>query len=70
MDTINSIENKLSALTNHLHNNNKKFDDLMQFLRTSNAGGQASSTISQNGTSEASNINTGEDIISISNSMQ
>jgi hypothetical protein len=67
MDTVNSIiDTRFTEITAHIRNNEKKFDALMEILRTQNAGGQASSPDSQTSTTEASSSKAGEDNASIS----
>jgi hypothetical protein len=69
MDTIATMDNKISALTTHMLNNDKKFDEIMKYLMTNNAGGQASSTIPQIGTTDNGNLEAGDDSVSISGSV-
>jgi hypothetical protein len=66
IETINNMENSISALTTHVLNSDKKFEELMTYLRSNKAGGQASSTINQSGIPANSNIEAGEDSQSIS----
>jgi hypothetical protein len=60
MDTVHSIENRLSSLTTQLHNNDKKFEEIMQFLRASQAGGNISSATSTIGTSQSGQPEAGD----------
>ncbi len=66
MDTIATMDNKISALTTHMINNDKKFDQIMKYLMTTKAGGQASSAIPQIGTTDNGNLEAGDDSASIS----
>jgi hypothetical protein len=60
METVSMmIESKISTLTTHVKNNEKKFDELMTYLRSTN-GGQPSSTAIQNCTPNNSNNEAGE----------
>jgi hypothetical protein len=61
METVSMmIESKISTLTTHVQNNEKKFDELMNYLRSTNGGHPSSATI-QNCTSNNSNDKAGED---------
>jgi hypothetical protein len=60
MDTIHSIENRLSTLTTQLHNNDKKFEEIMQFLRTQSGANTNSPTI-PNSSSNGGQTEAGDD---------
>jgi hypothetical protein len=66
IETINNMENSISVLTTHVLNSNKKFEELMTYLRSTKAGGQESSTINQSGIPANSINEAGEDSQSIS----
>lgn len=71
METVNSIiETKLTAITAHIRNNDRKFDELMSILKTNNARGQASSTNSQTCTAAVGLSEAGEDSESVSSGVQ
>lgn len=59
MDTINTIETRLTALSTHMHNSDRKIIKLMKYLITTNARGQASSTTTQIGTTDSSHSKAG-----------
>jgi hypothetical protein len=60
METVSMmIESKISTLTTHVQNNEKKFDELMKYIRTT-TGGNSSSAIIQSGTTNNSNHAAGE----------
>jgi hypothetical protein len=60
METVSMmIESKISTLTTHVQNNEKKFDELMKYIRTT-TGGNSSSAIIQSGTTNNSNHDAGE----------
>jgi hypothetical protein len=60
MDTIMTLENKISSITNHLHSNDQKFDEIMQFLRSNNTREENSTTTNQNCTSAGSTTEAGD----------
>ncbi len=60
METIHSIEHKISSLTNHLNNNDKKFDEMMQLLRQTISGGQAPPSTTTNSTSNGGQSEAGD----------
>jgi hypothetical protein len=66
METIGTIENRLTTLTTHIQRTDKKFDDIMNYLIASNSGGNTSSATTQHGTAASGNIETGRETPSIS----
>jgi hypothetical protein len=70
MDTITTMDNKISVLTIHMQNSDRKFDELMKYLMTTNARGQVSSSITQTGTADSGNQEAGDDSTLISGNVQ
>jgi hypothetical protein len=66
METISTIENRLTTLTTHIQRTDKKFDDIMNYLISSNSGGSSTSATNQHGTAASGNSEAGEDTPSIS----
>jgi hypothetical protein len=60
METLSTIDQRITSLTTHVQNNDKKFEDLMNMLMASNARG-SSQPITQNSTSNNGNQETGEE---------
>jgi hypothetical protein len=69
IDTIHTMESSIAALTTRVANSDKKFDEIMNYLR-SQAGGQASSPIDQTCTTADRNLEAGDDSQSISGNVQ
>jgi hypothetical protein len=60
METLSTIDQRLTSLATHVQKSDKKFEDLMNMLIASNARGTIP-TISQTRTSNNGNNETGED---------
>jgi hypothetical protein len=60
METISTIEKNISALTTHVKNNDHKFNELMNYLRTTH-GGPVSSATTQDCAPDRSTTAAGED---------
>jgi hypothetical protein len=64
-ETVNAMETRLTALTTHLHNSDRKMDKLMDLI-INKARGQASSATSQSCTTDGSNDKAGEGTVPVS----
>jgi hypothetical protein len=60
METLSTIDQRLTSLATHVQKSDKKFEDLMNMLIASNARGTIP-TIPQTRTSNNGNNETGED---------
>ncbi len=60
----------IKALLWIVQNSDRKFNELMKYLMTANAGGQASSSITQIGAADSGNQEAGDDSTSISGKVQ
>jgi mitochondrial fission protein ELM1 len=70
METVNTIiKNKLTAITAHIWNNDRKFDELMNILKSNSVRGQDSSANSQICTSAVGLFKAGEDTVSVSSNV-
>jgi hypothetical protein len=70
METVNAIETRLTALTTHMHNSDRKMNKLMDLI-INKARGQASLTTFQNCTTDtSSNDEAGEGTAPLSGNVQ
>lgn len=61
METVNAIETRLTALSTHMYNSDRKMDKLMEYFLSNNARGQgASSATTQSGTTDSGHSKAGE----------